>query len=150
MRMRELRRKRDWTAQRLADEMVRVGLPWKREIVANLETGRRTNITVEELLGLAYVLSVAPVHLLVPPLPSRMWGEAAPNDPNDTDTELQVTPALSVPLYRVRQFIRGARPLPGVDARLFYTEVPPHEFQELNTGDLEKWITYESEQGDGR
>src|SRR4051794_35558476 len=66
LRMRELRTKRGWSAQELADQMVKVGIPWQRPVVANLETGRRRTVSVEELLALAYVFNVAPIHLLVP------------------------------------------------------------------------------------
>lgn len=117
--------------------MTKVGVPWQRMVVVKLETGRRQGLSVSELLALAYVLNVAPVHLLVPPLPAPLAPldggrdarpEDDPNDPNDTATTYQVTPEVSVPVYRVRQFIRGYRPLPGMDARAFFSEVPAHEF----------------------
>ena len=41
-------------------------MDWTRIVVTKLETGRRQSVSVEELLALAYVLNVAPVHLLVP------------------------------------------------------------------------------------
>ena len=38
-----------------------------RSILADLEIGRRENISVAELLAFAVVPDVAPVHLLMPP-----------------------------------------------------------------------------------
>jgi hypothetical protein len=56
-----------WSAQHLADEMTKVGVPWNRHIVVNLEQGRRKSLRVHELLALAYVLGVAsPLDVLVP------------------------------------------------------------------------------------
>lgn len=56
-----------WSAGRLAEEMAAVGVPWTRDVVVNLENGRRRILAVHELLALAYVLEVeSPVDLLVP------------------------------------------------------------------------------------
>ncbi len=115
-RVRELRKRRGWSAERLAQEMARVGVPWERMVVTKLETGRRASITVEELLALAYVLEVAPVHVIVP---------------TDGDEELyRVTPAgvPQVTRSQVRHWVRGFEELPGQDPRLYFSEVPPVEF----------------------
>lgn len=115
-RVRELRRNRGMSAQALSERMNAVGVPWDRHIVANLETGRRAAVTVEELLALAYVLEVAPVHLIVP---------------TDGDDEpYRVTPAgvPEVTRSRVRHWVRGFQELPGQDHRRYFSEVPPHEF----------------------
>lgn len=64
-RMRQLRTGRGWSAQRLSEEMSKVGVPWDRSIVANLEYGRRRTVSVEEWLALAYVLAVPPPLLLL-------------------------------------------------------------------------------------
>jgi transcriptional regulator with XRE-family HTH domain len=62
-----LRKAKDWSAQQLADEMAKVGVPWNRHIVVNLEQGRRKSLRVHELLALAYVLDAeTPLDLLVP------------------------------------------------------------------------------------
>lgn len=59
---------REWSAQRLADEMSAVGVPWNADIVVNLEHGRRKSLRVHELLALAVVLAAeSPVDLLAPP-----------------------------------------------------------------------------------
>jgi hypothetical protein len=108
------------------------GLAWDRTTVVKLENGKRQNVTVVELLALAVVLQVAPVHLLVPPLPSPEWG-AGGNEPNDAGA-YQVTPSRTEPMYLVRRFIRGETPLPTMDERAFYSEIPPQEFSPLLGG----------------
>ncbi len=56
-----------WSAERLAAEMTAVGVPWTRDAVVNLETGRRKRLAAHELLALAYVLGLAsPIELLAP------------------------------------------------------------------------------------
>lgn len=133
-RVREVRKRRGLTAQELADKLTEQGVPWQRSTVAKLENGNRQEVTLTEWLALAAVLNVSPLHLLVPPFPSPSWNvdTAAPsgrirNDPND-EAPYQVTPERSAPMYRVRQFVRGAWPLPGGDQRAFYSEIPPQEF----------------------
>ena len=57
-----------WSAQRLADEMTRTGVPWNADIVVNLEHGRRKSLRVHELMALAWVLDAdSPLDLLAPP-----------------------------------------------------------------------------------
>lgn len=69
--MAEVKRRRqakDWSAGRLAEEMVKVGVPWTRDLVVNLENGRRKRLAVHELMALAFVLDAeTPVDLLTPP-----------------------------------------------------------------------------------
>lgn len=56
-----------WSAERLAEEMASAGVPWTRDVVVNLENGRRKSLAVHELLTLAWVLEVpTPLDLLVP------------------------------------------------------------------------------------
>jgi transcriptional regulator with XRE-family HTH domain len=111
--MREIRDKRNWSGQRLAQEMTKVGVPWDRSIVANLEYGRRPFVTVEELLALAYVFQVAPVHLLVP-LGDEFYA---------------VTPHHVVLSGRAREWIRGTHRLPSADPRLWASETPAEEWE---------------------
>jgi transcriptional regulator with XRE-family HTH domain len=118
LRVRAARQRRGWSAERLAEEVTRAGVRWDRYAVTNLERGRRQNITVEELLALAYVLSVAPVHLLVPT--------------DDGQADFIVAPAVDpVPADDVRAWIRGSAPLPGQDPRVYFSEVPAVEFQDM-------------------
>ncbi|WP_446218280.1 helix-turn-helix domain-containing protein [Micromonospora sp. IBHARD004] len=123
-RMKALRKKRGWSAAHLALEMKKAGIPWDRSIVASLELGRRATVTVEELLALSYVLSVAPVHLLVPPVgvEDRTPYQVVPNGPGGPDSVLAGSPPYPAV---VRAWIRGQ--LPMGDPRSFFEEVPPSE-----------------------
>lgn len=80
-----------------------------------LEGPRPRNITVEELLTLAYALDVAPVHLLVPV-------DAAEID------AYRATPNRSLPVRLARQWVRGYWCPSEVDPRIYYGEVPRDEF----------------------
>lgn len=63
-----------WSAERLAEQMTGVGVPWTRNSVVNLESGRRAQIAVHELLALAWVLDVPnPLDLLAPADDTYTW-----------------------------------------------------------------------------
>ena len=102
--MRELRRRRGWSAAQLGEAMSGQGIPWDRSIVANLENGRRASVSVDEWLALAYVLEVPPISLLVSP------------DPN---AEYMATPALATSAGRIEPWVAGSLPLPGIDPHLY-------------------------------
>lgn len=111
-RIKELRRRRGVTAEGLAELVSATGLRCDRWTVTKLETGRRQNVTIVELLAFARVLDVAPINLLIPP--------------TDEGT-FYVTPVESVPPSEARAWLRGDEPLPGTDLRIFLTEVPLNE-----------------------
>lgn len=114
-RVRALRERRGWSGDVLARAMRAAGIPWERVVVAKLETGRRASVTVTELLALAYVLNVAPVHLIVPP--------------DEPDATYRITDEVAESRSSVRAWIRGVTPLnPDSDPRQFYAEVPREEF----------------------
>jgi len=54
------------SAQQLADRCDEIGMPIPRNVVANLENGRRTGLTVAELFVLARALRVPPLELVFP------------------------------------------------------------------------------------
>ncbi|WP_419994760.1 helix-turn-helix domain-containing protein [Streptomyces boninensis] len=128
-RVREARARHGFTAQILADKLKHVGVPWDRATVTKVETGRRQNITVVELLALARVLDVAPVHLLVPvddrPYQVTPGHEAREGSPA---VEPEVRDAA-----RVRAWVRGEEPLPSTDRRIFRSEVPLDEMRPTTT-----------------
>jgi hypothetical protein len=65
--VKSLRLGKGWSAERLAEEMTKAGVPWNADIVVNLEHGRRKSLRVHELLALAFVLDAqSPVDLIVP------------------------------------------------------------------------------------
>lgn len=114
-RMKELRRRHGWSAEDLAEHMRTAGVPWKREIVANLENGRRQSVTVEEWLTLAYVLSVAPLHLLVPLEDDIRYAHVPVGNP-------------TVPQF-ARAWIRGDTPIGETDAKQYFAERPDSEWE---------------------
>lgn len=113
-RVRKLREQQGMSAQRLGERLQEVGLPWNRSVVANLESGRRPNVSVEEWLALAYVLQVAPLNLLLPI--------------DDEMTPYFCAPTYAVSVHRVREWIRGEAPLEGQDPRIYFSEVPLKEW----------------------
>lgn len=54
------------SAQQLADRCAAIGMPIQRSVLANLESGRRTTVTVAEVLVLAHALGVPPGVLMFP------------------------------------------------------------------------------------
>jgi transcriptional regulator with XRE-family HTH domain len=130
-RMRELRGKRGLTGAGLGERMTGLGVPWDRSIVANLESGRRRSVTVDELLALALALNCPPMYLLIPP--------DAPGEP------YAVTPAVSESRRNVAAWFAGEGPilprLPLVgDIREFYAELPEDKFYAM-TGATEDEVT---------
>lgn len=118
-RVQELRHKRGWSAAVLAAKCAEVGMSTlNRSVLANVESGRRPYVTVEEMLALAYVLDVSPVSLVVP----LEVGETA-----DT-LRYQVTPRHCLPLAHARDWVRGRYCPPGRDPRAYFSEVPREEW----------------------
>lgn len=63
-RVRKLRQARGLSAQGLVDLVQAQGVPITRAVVANMESGRRAVMTVDELCALAEVLGSTPEGLL--------------------------------------------------------------------------------------
>lgn len=61
--MRTLRRTRNLTGEQIAEAMRARGIGWQQGVVTKLETARRVNVSVAELLALADVLGVEPMAL---------------------------------------------------------------------------------------
>lgn len=113
-RVKELRGRRGWSATRLGEELNKYGVSWDRYVVNSLENGKRQNVTVGELYGLALALDVAPVHLLVP-IDRRPY-RIAENRVADADT--------------ARAWVTGRAPLPGVDEDNYRREAPINDFSQ--------------------
>lgn len=114
--VRKAREHREWSAQRLADEMTAAGRPWQRLMVTKLENGHRQSIGVDDWLALAYVLRIPPVLLLLPigevdevvlppgvrmhPNLARKWiaGEVDPPDDRRFSVDTAVWHELSEPI----------------------------------------------------
>jgi transcriptional regulator with XRE-family HTH domain len=132
-RMRHLMARKGWTAQQLVDELDKVGIHWTRLIVANLlvtkPERRRRFVTVDELLALAYVLDVAPIHLLLPI-----------DDAAQSRDDYAVTPEDWGIVNQVREWIRGRVPFGDQDPRVYFSEVPAREWEPPKlTGEQIAW-----------
>lgn len=123
-RIRESRRRRGWTSRQLAERCMAMGLPrLTPSVMANIESGRpdadgrrRRDITVDELLAIAYALDVPPSHLLLPGRPA-----------SGTTAVVAVTETCHIddPTALLR-WIRGDAPLPGSDARAYIAAALDH------------------------
>lgn len=82
------------TQEGLAEAMQAVGIEWQRIVVAKLESGLRSFVTVDELLALCVVLEISVVDLLVP------------NDVHD-DQPYRIVPNATARAKDAREFIRG-------------------------------------------
>jgi len=112
--VRALRQRRGWTAKELAEHCAEAGAPLLTgPSILNIETGRRgadgrrrRDVSVDELLTLAYVLGVSPVSLLFP-----------------ENGAVLVTRTTRVDdLEALRRWVRGSDPLPGIDTKSYYDE----------------------------
>ncbi|MEU6944261.1 helix-turn-helix domain-containing protein [Streptomyces sp. NPDC046316] len=54
------------SAQQLSDRCADLGMPVQRSVLANLESGRRSTVTVAEVIVLAAALRIAPAELVFP------------------------------------------------------------------------------------
>lgn len=124
-RVQQVRKKRGLTVKQLAERCAELGAPELTvQALYNLEGGRRDDggrrrrdVTVDELLKLAYVLSVAPVHLLVPPV-----------DGDEVVPYRFIEGVTTTPGF-ARAWIRGQTPIGRVAARDYFSEVPDSEWQ---------------------
>lgn len=64
--VRRYRAMRGMSAQQLADRCTELGVPIKRSVLANFESGRRPIVSVPELMVFAEALGVPPIRLLFP------------------------------------------------------------------------------------
>lgn len=94
--VKKLRAVKGWSAQQLAEEMTKAGVPWNADAVVNLEHGRRKSLRVHEFLALVFVLGVdKPLDVLIPG-----------NEPFPVVPDVLVDPA------EIRLWLRGeGRPL---------------------------------------
>lgn len=64
--VKRLRTERKMSAQQLADKCAELGMPIARSVLANLESGRRSSISLPEVLILSRALRISPVSLCIP------------------------------------------------------------------------------------
>jgi transcriptional regulator with XRE-family HTH domain len=111
-RLREVRQIRGWTQQELATELDKAGVKLGEFAIARLESGKRRGVTLDEVIAVAAVLGVSPLHMLVPL----------------DDTRVHLAPLLpAIRAVDARAWLRGQRPLRQADERVFYTQTPDSE-----------------------
>jgi 8-oxo-dGTP pyrophosphatase MutT (NUDIX family)/transcriptional regulator with XRE-family HTH domain len=112
--LRTVRRYKGWTQQRLADELDTVGVKLDATAITRLERGTR-GVTLDDVIAIAAVLGVSPLHLFVPL--------------GNGDSTLDIAPGLTAGTADVRAWIRGQVPLrDGDDDSLFYTQAPDRDW----------------------
>src|SRR5205085_1594945 len=115
--LRDIRKRRGWSQQQLAERVTRLGHPMHRVTLAKIESGgeRSESVRLDEVIALSYVLGVSPLHMIVP---------------FDPDARLRVIATKPhVDAIAARQWLRGEEPLPDQERRFFLSEVPEDEVQ---------------------
>jgi transcriptional regulator with XRE-family HTH domain len=64
--VRRRRRELGWSAQDLADKCAEIGHPIPRNVIANMESGRRSNLPLVDVMVLAEALNTPPICLIYP------------------------------------------------------------------------------------
>ncbi|GES30979.1 helix-turn-helix transcriptional regulator [Streptomyces angustmyceticus] len=64
--VRRRRRELGWSAQDLADKCEEIGHPIPRNVIANMESGRRSNLPLVDVMVLAEALNTPPICLVYP------------------------------------------------------------------------------------
>ncbi len=115
-RIREARKRRGWTSAETAARCTARGYRMSAAVLANIESGRpdlngarRRDITIDELFALAAALDVPPVALM-----------GLPEDHGHSAVSLTATVAIDNS-DDLLLWIRGDKPLPGTDSRVYFT-----------------------------
>jgi transcriptional regulator with XRE-family HTH domain len=118
-RLKQVRERKGWTQARLAEELEKLDYRLDRVTISKIERGgaRAQNVTLEEVLALAFALGVSPKHLVVP---------------YSMEERLQVVPAERPSTTRVaRRWIAGEDTLASEDPQFFFRELPPEELERV-------------------
>lgn len=103
----------------LARRVAELGVPMNRSILANIESHRRQDLTLEEAFALAVALNVSPTNLILP---------------SDETVEVAVTPTLPEFPLIVRSWVYGHSRLPATDDKRldheFRSRAPEHELRD--------------------
>jgi len=127
-RLRKPRRKANLTADQVVADSVRAvrerhgtsqqeladALGWTQSTVARIESGQRA-ISIGELVALSWALNVAPAYLL-----SGSFQSGA----------VPVHKTLQVPPAHMLKWVRGGEPLPGLNYRRYFENIPDSEWIE--------------------
>lgn len=104
--VKRLRAERRWSLADLSERLTEVGRPILATGLHRLENGKR-RVDVDDLMGLAAAFEVTPITLLLPTVPKGALPEEVP--------VARITETISVDAYVAWDWIRGERPLTGVD-----------------------------------
>jgi transcriptional regulator with XRE-family HTH domain len=121
-RVREARKRKNWTQKQLAERLAGLGQSFDQSRVAKVENGQIALTPLRDVFAFAMALDVAPIHLIVP-LEDEMPAE--------------ITPKYDVPAPVAREWIRGNAPLPrmrnypGTDMRMFLAERAEEEVRQM-------------------
>lgn len=129
-RLRELRGTRRLTRGQLSERLEAIGYPIEALTLARIEGGRTKRLSVDDVFALAYALNVSPLFLALP-----YGGETRDYEgqtvwlSNETvEVATQVQP---ISPDQLRDWLRGAEPLPGQNRADFYRELPPDELSRV-------------------
>src|SRR4051812_23343015 len=127
-RLREVRKRRDWTQEKLAERLRELGFPMHRVTLAKIEKGekRALHVELEEVLAISFALGVSPLHMIVP---------------FDPEAQVKVVEKRQAvwPEW-MRSWLRGKQPLLDEDAGFFLSEIPAEELEDVMRQALEvKW-----------
>lgn len=106
-------RREGMSAAKLADRVKELGGKLDRVAISKIENGAR-GVSLDEALILAAALDIAPLHLFLP---------------LDDNANARIAPEIEVSARQARRWVRGQEPLPGMDERIFRTEVPRSEWE---------------------
>jgi transcriptional regulator with XRE-family HTH domain len=110
-RTREVRDRRRWSQQDLADRLSELGAPLDRAGIARLENGNR-GISLDDAITLTVALGAQFMHMIIP---------------LNRNAEMALAPALTVRSSEARQWFRGMAWFREEDRRTYFTEVPDDE-----------------------
>jgi len=108
-RLREVREARRWSQQDLSRQLDQLGYRLDKTSIARLEGGQR-DVSLMEVIHIAHVLGVAPIHLFVPTENDVRVELPAHSDHSD---RLILTP------NQMRRWVRGDEPLVSQPAQFF-------------------------------
>lgn len=124
-RVRVYRDAHGWTVRELAERCTAAGLPLAPTVIADVEENRRA-VTIQELLTIAYVLSVPPVLLFVP------VGE---------DYHVEVSPGVLVAPDAAVRWVSGEAMMAGDHSPAIWQRFarPLHLYRQLDAANARRW-----------
>ncbi|PZS31515.1 MAG: hypothetical protein DLM59_09800 [Pseudonocardiales bacterium] len=125
-RVRMYRDAHGWSVLDLAERCTAAGVPLDHTVIADLEGDRRAEVSVQELLTLAYVLSVPPVLLFVPV---------------GSDYHVEVTPGVLVAPDAAVRWVSGEAMMAGDPSPAIWQRAarPLHLYRQLDKAHARRW-----------